>query len=483
MKLSLDLYESIINTAQDCVFWKDKDRRFVGVNQAFLDYYGFKDDSCLIGKTDEDMGWHSDPEPYKQDELRVLQGESTYKVIGKCIVRGEERDIIASKRPLYENGEIVGLVGSFVDITDVLSRQSRMDGHQILYTIDSLRQFRFFDKLLDEKSLDEILDSLTGVVSRAYALNFANDLIASNIPFSFTILDLDNFKFINDTYGHSTGDFVLQEITKSLVNYTRGFGLIGRFGGDELLIINLRDLKYTDKQKFFTEMYNDRNIMRRNIKIEDGNLFVTGTSGCASFPEDADNYNDLFSLIDKSLYLGKNKGRNCYVIYMKDKYENVEIKDIRNHSIFTDMFKLRNLFGKGASLRERLSFALPYFSEIIQITDLYVIDLDSSLKAVLDNNVNYEVEDVSNILTDDMFKESSLDRVSEKCPSLYKALSNLEIKSCMIVRVGNEIVTSGYLLCGVNRKHRIWQDSECALFYYLSSLVSNSIKNSLLQLI
>ena len=481
MKLSLDLYESIINTAQDCVFWKDKDRRFVGVNRAFLDFYGFKDDSVLIGKNDEEMGWHSDPEPYKQDELRVLKGESTYKVLGKCVVRGEERDIIASKRPLYENGEIVGLVGSFVDITDVLSRQSRMDGHQVLYT--SLRQFRFFDKVLDEKGLDEILDSLTGVVSRAYALNFVNDLIASDIPFSFTILDLDNFKFINDTYGHSAGDFVLQEVTKSLVNYTRGYGLIGRFGGDELLIINLRDIKYTDKQKFFTEMYNDRNVMRRNIKIEDSNLFVTGTAGCASFPEDADNYNDLFTIIDKSLYLGKNKGRNCYIIYMKDKYENVEIKDIRTHNIFTDMFKLRHLFSKGATLRERLSYVFSYFSEVIQISDLYVIDLDSRLKAVLDDSVDYEVEDVSDILIDDMFSESSLDKISESCPSLFKALSELEIESCLIVRVGNEIITSGYLLCGVNRKHRIWQDNECAIFYYLSSLVSTSLKNSLLQLI
>ncbi|MBR1536541.1 MAG: PAS domain S-box protein, partial [Treponema sp.] len=109
MEMTVELFDSIINTSQDCVFWKDKNRRFLGVNQAFLDFYGFKSEDVLLGKNDEEMGWHSDPEPFKQDELRVLAGKSTYKVQGKCIIRGEERDIIASKRPLYNGDEIVGL--------------------------------------------------------------------------------------------------------------------------------------------------------------------------------------------------------------------------------------------------------------------------------------------------------------------------------------------------------------------------------------
>ena len=55
MKMSVELFDSIINTSQDCVFWKDKDRRFLGVNQSFLDFYGFKSADVLIGKTDEEI--------------------------------------------------------------------------------------------------------------------------------------------------------------------------------------------------------------------------------------------------------------------------------------------------------------------------------------------------------------------------------------------------------------------------------------------
>ena len=82
LNMTLELFDGIINTSQDCVFWKDSERRFLGVNQAFLDFYGFESADVLIGKNDEDMGWHSDPEPFKQDEMRVLAGRSTYKVQG-----------------------------------------------------------------------------------------------------------------------------------------------------------------------------------------------------------------------------------------------------------------------------------------------------------------------------------------------------------------------------------------------------------------
>ncbi len=114
-----DLFYQIINNTQECHFWKDKNRRFIGVNQAFLNFYGFESEDVLLGKTDEEMGWHPDPDGYRIAEERVLEGEDTYMVPGQCVVRGEVHDIYASKHPIYdEQGEIVGLYGSFIDATD-----------------------------------------------------------------------------------------------------------------------------------------------------------------------------------------------------------------------------------------------------------------------------------------------------------------------------------------------------------------------------
>lgn len=113
------LFSDILSTTKTAIFWKDTNRRFLGANKAFLDYYGFADEREILGKNDEEMGWHTEPDPYKNDELRILRdGTSTYRVPGLCLARGENRNIVASKSPLVVNGKIVGLVGSFEDVTN-----------------------------------------------------------------------------------------------------------------------------------------------------------------------------------------------------------------------------------------------------------------------------------------------------------------------------------------------------------------------------
>ena len=122
------LLEKILSTTQTALFWKDADRRFLGANKAFLDYYEFPSESVIIGKTDEDMGWHEDDDPYRNDELWILKtGNSTYRAHGKCMSHGEMRDIVASKSPIIEDGKIVGLVGSFEDVTEEYRQRAKIE--------------------------------------------------------------------------------------------------------------------------------------------------------------------------------------------------------------------------------------------------------------------------------------------------------------------------------------------------------------------
>ena len=472
MKMTDDLFDSIINTSQDCVFWKDKDRRFLGVNQAFLDYYGFESADILIGKNDEEMGWHSDPEPYKKDELDVLAGKSTYKVQGKCFIRGEERDIIASKRPLSIGNEIVGLVGSFVDITDVIRRKNKSDGSQILYTREDLRKFKFFDKIVDEIALDEILDPLTGILNRSYAIKFVRNLILTKVPFTFTIIDLDNFKFINDNYGHSAGDKVLTTVTKGLAEFTEGFGLAGRFGGDELLIIDLKNITYEQKNDFFTRFYGKSNALRKKVYFENGAAFITGTCGCATFPDDSADFSDLFSLIDKMLYLGKNKGRNCFTIYEEAKHKDIEIHKIANNGIFTNMHKLKLDIEKEKGFENRLLKAMPQLTEVLQIKDIYYVTSDGKMRAALDKEFTADASDLSKVMEEDLFSESSLDLIKKKSPVFYKSLIKNGFESVLISRIRKAETVKGYVVCAVKRSLRIWQENECALLFYLSELLA-----------
>ena len=471
MEMTVELFNSIINTSQDCVFWKDKDRRFVGVNQAFLDFYGFESADILIGKNDEDMGWHSDPEPFKQDELAVLAGKCTYKVQGKCFIRGEERDIVASKRPLYDNGEIVGLVGSFTDITDVVRLKNGLDHYQTIYTIEKLRKYSFFDKLVDKVSLNEILDPLTGVISRAYSVRFVRSLIAENCPFTFAMIDLDNFKYINDTLGHSAGDKVLTTVSKRLAEFVEGFGIVGRFGGDELLMIDLKHIKIDEKITFFKKLYANSLALRFTMDFGNGGSFITGTVGAASFPEDADNYSDLFTLIDKMLYYGKNKGRNCFTVYQAEKHKNLEVTKIARRGIYTYIHQLKTTLEEAKGFENKLKAAMPVFSEILKVRDIYYVRSDGKLKAVMDSEFSGDACDISKLMTEDLFSENTLDKVKAVSPVFYKTLIKNGFETVLIVRIRKVENVSGYLVCAVKRSLRIWQENECAVLYYVAGLL------------
>ncbi len=471
MEMTVELFDNIINTSQDCVFWKDKERRFLGVNQAFLDFYGFESADILIGKTDEDMGWHSDPEPFRQDELRVLSGRSTYKVQGKCIIRGEERDIIASKRPLYEGDKIVGLVGSFVDITDVLRLKGGSD-RRMVYTISDLREYSFFDRLVDGISLDEILDPLTGVLSRRYAMRFVQSLISEKRPFTYTLIDLDNFKYFNDSFGHSAGDKVLRTVTAGLAKYTAGHGIVGRFGGDELLLIDLKNISNSDKKDFFEGLYSDSGILRTNIEFDNGYSYITATSGAASYPKDADNFDDLFSLIDKMLYLGKSKGRNCYSVYDGRIHKNVEITKLHGHSIYSVMSKLKDEIDSIDNFEKALQKVMPILSETLQVKDLYYVREDGKLRSVRDKSFVAEASDIAGIMEEDLFSDSTLTRVEQEAPSFFSALKDNGFESAMVARIRKCNRIYGYLVCAVKRSLRIWQENERAELFFLAGLMT-----------
>ncbi|MCR5651392.1 MAG: sensor domain-containing diguanylate cyclase [Lachnospiraceae bacterium] len=479
MKMTISLFDSIINTSQDCVFWKDKDRRFLGVNQAFLDYYGFESEEELIGKNDEDMGWHNDPEPFKQDELRVLGGESTYKVQGKCMVHGEERDIIASKRPLYEGDEIVGLVGSFIDITDIVRRQKMSDERQIIYTVEKLRKIPYWDKLLDSTALDEILDPLTGVITRNYMMDFADSLILQDKPFSMSILDLDNFKLINDRYGHHSGDIVLKDVTASLAAYTDGYGLIGRFGGDELLLINLKDTEHEDNSKFWSALYASGKVFRKEVEVENASVFITCTSGTASCPADSGNLTELFSMIDTALYIGKNRGRNCFTVYDDDKHRNIDMRQIVKHNLCSDMSYLKKHVVNSEDTSKALLDVMPFLKEALQIRDVYYIDEQGYLRAVLEKELKKNAQDAGNVIGDEPVICNSVRDIEKDSPLFCKALQEIELASFIGVEFKADTDKTLYLIFASNRKHRIWQENDRVLCFFLASILGMTPGRSL----
>ena len=345
-----------------------------------------------------------------------------------------------------------------------------------MYRIEQLIKYRYFAELIEKLGLDHITDPLTGLIARPYILGFAKTLIAENVPFCFVMLDLDNFKFVNDTYGHSAGDGVLKGVSSALSDYIDGFGVAGRFGGDEILFIDLKHLVYDDKKAFFNEMYTDGSVLRRNYELETCSPFITGTVGCATFPDDTTDFDELFSMIDKTLYRGKNKGRNCYIIYVEEKHKNIEIRKLAGHSLCTVIQSIIRQVELVPGAVNKFHAVLPLLMDELGITDLYYADRNKVMHAVLNTDFRENVSDIDQITKDDIYHTNDIGDLEKPSPVFYEVLAKHNMETVLMLRIGMKEDTDGYLICAEPRSHRIWQEDECAMIYFLAKLIAVGIR-------
>ncbi len=122
------------------------------------------------------------------------------------------------------------------------------------------------------------------------------------------MLDIDHFKLVNDTYGHSAGDAVLITFAKMLESSTRNADYVARYGGEEFAII-LPETPLLLAKELAERLCNM--IAEHQYPIEGGNeLDVTTSIGIATFPEHAKTQQDLLNVADSAMYAAKNAGRN-----------------------------------------------------------------------------------------------------------------------------------------------------------------------------
>jgi diguanylate cyclase (GGDEF)-like protein len=154
-------------------------------------------------------------------------------------------------------------------------------------------------------------DSLTGVWNRRYLLIVAEQEIKRtqryNVSFSVLLIDIDHFKKINDTFGHSIGDEVIIFMTKTVLNYLRQGDCFGRFGGEEFLVL----LPETDinEAMIVAEIIRE-NIANKHIAFGEKQVSITLSIGVASYKLGDKTIDAIIQRADRALYQSKNQGRN-----------------------------------------------------------------------------------------------------------------------------------------------------------------------------
>ncbi|MFZ5643962.1 MAG: diguanylate cyclase [Bacillota bacterium] len=260
--------------------------------------------------------------PYKVDspEIRDLYRNRT------PLIHGEVRNKINLKPvlivpgiisfysfPIIYEDKLIGLVNLYSGEKNKLSRDK-------IYLIQTLSgqvntaviNFYEFQKM---KVLASV-DGLTGLLNKQYFLESVNIDMAnssSGSPLSLAILDLDNFKKVNDTYGHQAGDHVLKEAANILSNSLRDKDSICRFGGEEIAI----SLPGTAKDEAI-ELIDSIRIKIQNTPVyhtAEGSLYITVSGGISTYPGDGRNVDELILSSDTALYTAKRNGRNMVIGY------------------------------------------------------------------------------------------------------------------------------------------------------------------------
>lgn len=184
----------------------------------------------------------------------------------------------------------------------LLTSRTKADEHRLRWEIAKQRDTDELTKLLTKNAVER-------KITRYMEANPSK-------PAMMLVIDLDNFKHINDTFGHAYGDAVLRLMGECIRNSFREDDYKGRFGGDEFVVF-LPGVD--DKQQVVTYVNNLVQMMKTRVVTPEHANPVHGSIGIAMYPNHAYTYEKLFEKADEALYHSKEKGKDRYTFYIPKK--------------------------------------------------------------------------------------------------------------------------------------------------------------------
>ena len=169
-------------------------------------------------------------------------------------------------------------------------------------------------KTLEELQNKAYRDPLTGLYNKTVTKNLIERILSSKNNrqhHAFMIIDIDNFKAINDTLGHLTGDDVLINVTSQLTSLFGQKDIVGRIGGDEFVVF-MSEINST--KDVFLKAKTISRALRYDYQTDDKECSITGSIGISIYPNDGQNYTDLLKSADNALYQIKKHGKNNFAM-------------------------------------------------------------------------------------------------------------------------------------------------------------------------
>ena len=318
---NLHIIASVFDSTQEAILISDANNNIIDVNPAFTQITGYSREE-VIGKNPKLLSSGHQSLPFYTAMWQSLKQKKAWR--GEIWNRRKSGEIYAEMLSISiicdDDGKILRHVAVFSDISHLKAHEAELS-HVANY------------------------DALTGIPNRVLLADRMKQSIAQTVReqnmMAICYLDLDGFKFINDTMGHDAGDQVLIEVAKRIENTIRGGDTVARLGGDEFVVLLLGQDKGEECVATLERLLA---AIAQPITVKNKPLTISASIGVSIYPLDDEDPDTLLRHADQAMYMAKQSGKNRFYIYdheldrrARDRHE--FLKNIR-HGLEHGQFEL-----------------------------------------------------------------------------------------------------------------------------------------------
>ena len=286
---------TIIETEPECVKLLAADGSILMMNRAGLDMIQADSFDQVKGKSASLLIDREYADAFRKLIIDVFQGKPGSLVFKMCGMKGRPLWLDIHAVPLRnDKGDIVSLLG----ITSNITERKRQE-EQLLY----LANYDILTGLPNRNLLTDRFQQAAAIETRHHTF------------LAVMLMDLDNFKFVNDTMGHAVGDVLLKEVASRIQAAVRTSDTVARLGGDEFVLVPVNISSSQDVAKVAEQIIS---ALSTPFSINGREIFLTVSIGIANYPQDGDSLDVLLKHADIAMYHAKHLGKNNYQFFTEE---------------------------------------------------------------------------------------------------------------------------------------------------------------------
>ncbi|HSG04720.1 MAG TPA: EAL domain-containing protein [Marinobacterium sp.] len=291
----LELFGAVFENTAEGIMVTDANKRIIEVNDAFTQITGYSSsDVARKQPTFLSSGRHE--QSFYKNMWRSIKehGRWSGEIWNRTKGGRVYPELLTINSIKNSDDEITHYVGIFSDISMLKSSEERIE------------HLSYYDALTDLPNRALLIERIEQAIRHANRTKSRCALV---------MLDLDRFKHINESYGHSVGDKLIRDIAENLRKIVRDDDTLARVGGDEFVLL-FEDVDDVSRLGFVTERI--QKVLALPVELPDQTVNMTASMGISVYPEDGSNASELLRNADAAMFHAKGQGRNTYHFYTEE---------------------------------------------------------------------------------------------------------------------------------------------------------------------